>query len=509
MDSNSFTPSGQGLPNNMTPQPTPVPTPSPASQPAPQPISQPTPQPAPQPIPTPTPQPIPTSQPVPQPQPAPEPIPTPEPIQPVEPVPPTEPLPPTEPTPTPTPETPEPPKKSNAKLLIIICACVGVLALVVVILFAIPFGDNGTLWNTITSSNSQGGPGGTSNNVRKTGDTVNTGDYTYTANLDLEYEPKGSFHDGLLKAISKDGDIVYLDTSGNVAFTLDLSYDPKGDFSDGLLAVQCNANRTKTKSTVRSGGVMESNRALDRGEIETRTYGYIDKTGNLAIPCDYFDVKSFTNGYAAVVALQDKDLQGSYSIINPSGQTVVAPGKYSNIVYEDGTFKDGVFKSAYVANPDTKEYGWGCFNLNGEQLNTFADYNGTCITDTEKEAIKESIQAKFGSDNYQINTPSEGLIAVAQKEPLAMFFVDTDGNTVWTVDIDKVLDADEDEYVEGLIPIPMWVGEGERPSIETMMERGLSSEEIYNNAGVVYYDHSGEPVFIYRYSRLLENSDSE
>lgn len=485
MDSNSFTPSGQGLPNNMTPQPNPVPTPPPASQPAPQPIPQPAPQPAPQPISTPAP----------------------EPIQPVEPVPPTEPLPPTEPTPTTTPETPEPPKKSNTKLLIIICACVGILALIVVILFAIPFGDNVTLWNTITGS--QGGSGSTSSNARKTGDTVNTGDYTYTANLDLEYEPKGSFHDGLLKAISKDGDIVYLDTSGNVAFTLDLSYDPKGDFSDGLLAVQCNANRTKTKSTVRSGGVMESNRALDRGEIETRTYGYIDKTGNLAIPCNYHEVNSFTNGYAAVVALQDKDLQGSYSIINPSGQTVVAPGKYSNIVYEDGTFKDGVFKSAYVANPDTKEYGWGCFNLNGEQLNTFADYNGTCITDTEKETIKANIQAKFGSDNYQVNTPSEGLIAVAQKEPLAMFFVDTDGNTVWTVDIDKVLDADDNQYTEGLIPIPMWVGEGERPSIETMFERGLSEEEIYNNGGVVYYDHSGEPVFIYRYSRLLENSDSE
>ena len=510
MDNNSFTPSGQGSPNNMTPQPTPEPIPNTKPAPASDSTAEPTPEQSPVSVPEPT---------------APEPV-VPEPTTP-EPVAPTsEPTTPSiQPTPEPSPESsmssaavtpiPEPTKKPQSKLLIILCACMGVLALLAVVLFAIPFGNNGTLWNTITGGNgtsgSNGGNSGNgSNGTRQTGDTVITGDYTYTANLDLQYEPKGVFHDGLMEVITADGDIAYVDTSGNIAFTLDLSYEPRGDFGNGLLAVRCNANRTKTKPSYTSEGNIEKNAIVNRDEINNRTYGYIDKTGALAIPCQYYSADNFKNGYAAVVALQDKEAISSNSVIDPTGQTVVPAGKYSNIVYEDNTFKDGVFKSGYPINPDTNEYGWGCFNLNGDQLSTLDDRFGTCATDTDKEAIQASIQAKLGdTDNYHVGTPSEGLVAVSQREPMSMFFVDTDGNTVWTVDIDKVIDADEEEYTEGLIPIAMWTGDGERPSIETLMEGGISNEELYRNGGIVYYDHSGQPVFIYRYSTMLDNANNE
>ncbi|MBQ3433208.1 WG repeat-containing protein [Candidatus Saccharibacteria bacterium] len=492
MDNNSFTPSGQGSPNNMTPQSTP--------EPAPEPTPNPTPTPTPEPTPTPTPEPTPNPKSTPAPTVAPEPTSEP-PITPASPLE-SNSMPTTEPT-------PKTPKKTNTKLLIIICACIGVLALIAVILFIIPFSSNGTLWDSITNNkSSSSGSSSPTSNERKTGNTVVSGDYTYTANLDLEYEPKGAFHDGLMKVITADGDIAYLDTTGNIAFTLDLSYEPYGNFSNGLLAVRCNANRTKVKPSIRSGGYAMRNERTLGNEIETRTYGFLDKTGNLAIPCDYAEVKEFQNGYAAVIATQDRNLRNSYSIIDPAGQTVVPSGKYSNIVMEDNTFKDGIFKSAYAINPDANEYGWGCFNLSGEQLDTFSNYEGTCAEDADKDTIRESVQAKLGSsDTVHVSDPSEGLLLVSQMDPYSAYVVDTNGDTVWTIDIDKVVDADDDQYTEGLLPIAMWVGDGERPSLETMMSTGLTDEQLYQNAGIVYYDHSGEPVFIYRYSRLLENNE--
>lgn len=542
MDSNNFAPGGQGPEKNMTPQPSPEPTsnsnsipaPNPEPTPAPDPVltPEPTPEPTLDPAPAPAPDPVPNHEPAPEPAsaPTPAPEPTPTPDSPLEPT--TEPAtaPTSEPTTTPatepttepaaepaaTPSTPETPvKKSNTKLYGVIGAIVAILVIAAVVVFAVPFGDKGTLWNQISGSGTNGGGGG--GNVpggdgRKTGDLVNTGDYTYTANLDLEYEPMGLFHDGMLKAKDDDGNIVYLNESGQLAFVLDSNYQPSGDFSSGLLPVRCEANPN-------SGYQEEGARVhVETKEAYTRVkYGYVNKSGELAIPCQYDDADDFINGYAAVtLAMEDGSTYPPeyVGVIDPNNQKVTE-FRYNHIEYEDGTFEDGLFKANLPPAEGSTEYVWGCFNFSGEMTASIDRY-GECATSSDAQAnqtIVTNLTEKFGED-YYVADPSEGLVVIGGRNPYSMFVVDTSGETVWTVDIDKVLDADYDQYAEGLLPIPMWIGDDPYPGVEALMNIGTSSStlteaDMYRNAGVVYYDHSGKPVFIYRYARQLASMSTD
>ena len=390
----------------------------------------------------------------------------------------------------------EKPKKSlPSKQLMIISGFLLAVVLVAVLVFLIPFGEK-TLWQLMTGGNGSGGSGGGSS----TSQVVKTGGYTYTTNLDLEYEPSGYFHEGLLAAKDSDGNIVYLNTAGEVAFKLDPQYRIAGDFSDGLMPVKCGGAEN---------GSYDDYGAQGMRSIDFDTYGYVNKAGELVIPCQYSDAEEFSNGYAAV-SIEKDDPNDRYSyervywgVIDTSGNNVV-DYIYEYIQAEDGMFKDEVFE----ANKYTDgRYIDGCFDFSGNLLEDLStSYGRGCISDPQAEENKklaESFEEKIG-ERYIVSNFNEGLAAVYSFAPLEFYFINTDGDRVWTLDINKVVDVDEEEYQEGLFLAFMWVGDEAYPGVE-QLETMMRKDElfIYRNSAAVYYDHSGNPVFMYRYAKSL------
>ena len=115
------------------------------------------------------------------------------------------------------------------------------------------------------------------------------------------------FSDGLLPCWSystqedyfsgKNQAIFYIDTAGQTAFTLQgEKYSSFWSFSEGLAGV----------------------RSKENGKI-----GYIDKLGNLVIPCEYSSHSGFTDGLSAV------SKNGKYGYINKKNETVI-PFEYDN-----------------------------------------------------------------------------------------------------------------------------------------------------------------------------------
>ena len=353
----------------------------------------------------------------------------------------------------------------------------------------------------MTGGSGSGGMGGGGNGSSQSSQTIKTGDYTYTTNLDLEYEPRGTFHDGLIAARDSDGNTVYLDTAGKVAFTLDSKkYRSTGSFSDGRLSVAC----------ISAGD--------DEGySISTSKYGFIDKTGELVIPCQYAYANEFMNGYSAVMVRKADEDTGyestKYGVIDTEGNLVV-DYEYEEFRQESGTFLNKKFKaSKYDSEWNLKTL---CVTIGGGAPQELKSYSEPCAEDPDAEKGKEIVEAleeKYENEgkNYTVGKYSEGLVSVYSLSPLEFFFVDADGNKVWSVDTDKVVDADDNAYQEGLFRIYMWVGGEPRPSMEEL-ENMMRDEEqmlsLYDKVAAVFYDHSGNPVFMYRYSRSTANASS-
>lgn len=496
MDSDTFALGKQGDNNTDSPDKAPA---QPASVPAETDSASAPAETAPAPAPTPAPVPVnpvePTSAPVASSaEPAPSPV-APEPIAPVTAMP----VQPASDVPVGTDVTAAPAEKPKKGLSSKQWMTIGGLFLVVVLIavsvFLIPFGEK-TLWQSMTGGNGSGGSGGGSSS----GQVVKTGDYTYTTNLDLDYEPSGYFHEGLLAAKDSDGNSVYLDTAGKVAFKLDPQYRIVGDFSDGLAPVRC---RSAVDGSYDDYGVQGTR------SVDLDNYGYINKTGELVIPCQYSGVEEFSNGYAAV-SIEKSDPDSTYSyekaywgVIDTNGNNVV-DYIYGYIQYEDGIFKDGVFEANKYADG---KYISGCFDFSGNLLEDLStSYGAGCISDPqaeENEKLADLFKEKLG-ESYRVNKFNEGLAAVYSLSPLEFYFINTDGERVWTLDVNKVVDVDEDEYEEGLFLAFMWVGDEAYPGAE-MLESAMRNDEmfIYRNAAAVYYDHSGNPVFMYRYAKSL------
>lgn len=532
MDSNSFAPSGQGPSNNMTPQPTPNPLAQPPTTP---PTTPPPPPPSPT-LPPPPDAPSPVAPSPAEPQPAapptpptppddipetipsqPEPIPTPPPapddslnVAPASPEPlPAQPIsdpaqsPAPEPTPAPSPE-PKPKSKSSAKFFIILGSCLIGIALIIFVLFVIPFGDNGTLWNMVTSSNNGVG----SNDGIKTGDVVETGGYTYIANLDLQYAPTGYFSDGMLRASdTSNGATVFLDNAGNLAFTVQSPYYANNDFSNGLVAVSCTGDDL-----------------ILHDDDTNNNYGYLDKTGNLAIPCQYYRAETFKDGYAVVLRYvnvtetisdvseytdedgdeSEESIESTQSVsriksgvIDTSGNLVL-DFLYDEIYLQDGT------AYAYDYDDDTTDV----INLQtGEKTSYDTSLQKPQATDDNYDAY-EALQSQFG-DNYTVNKISEGVALVYDKDASSAYFVDANGNKVWDIDMNKIVDSDADKYREGLFPMVIWVGSDPYPGREGLIaisngSSSLTEADIMRNSAAVFYDHQGRIIFMYRYSNSYE-----
>lgn len=359
--------------------------------------------------------------------------------------------------------------------------------------------------------------GGSDSNGIKTGDTVTTAGYTYTANLDLEYEPSGDFSDGLLRARGSNGNTVFLNNAGQLALTLGDEYtiaNYDGNFHEGLLAVGCDDLYYSNPYSLEAND----------------DFGYLDKTGELAIPCQFASAGDFSNGYAVVSTVVSDDeptafdsVSGyydddgnyieetivdyydnviqKYGVIDTSGNFVVEYQDYD--IDESSTFENGVYKAS---DPDT--YIQYCFTIQGENLGEANYYNSnSCYAeDTSSDAVaaRESIQESLG-DQYTVKDFNDGVALVISKESMgSAYFVDLQGNKVFDLMSVNLVEVRSYEYSEGLFMAYVWDGSDPYPGFEAMISGDDDTEEfansVFNNTSIVYFDAKGQIVFRYHFA---------
>ncbi|MFM9277622.1 WG repeat-containing protein [Paenibacillus jiagnxiensis] len=206
-------------------------------------------------------------------------------------------------------------------------------------------------------------------------------------------ESDGAFHDGLLVAETSAGNLVFYNPKGERAFSLSAELKPVGDFHDqraivkntktnlygyintkGALAIPCQYSEAnvfsngKAKVTVASS--KESVFINPAGKILTRLkenaeseyvftdglalayasnngkVGFINTSGQLAVPYQYKYSRAFSDGLAIV-----QNGKGLYGYINTMGKEVIPPQFKS-----EGDFSEGL---APVQNAKGK---WGFIN---------------------------------------------------------------------------------------------------------------------------------------------------
>ncbi|WP_342415980.1 WG repeat-containing protein [Paenibacillus sp. FSL R10-2782] len=215
-------------------------------------------------------------------------------------------------------------------------------------------------------------------------------------------ESDGAFHDGLLAAETSAGNLVFYNTKGEKAFSLPAELKPIGDFHEqravvkntktnlygymntkGTVVIPCQYTEAssfsegKAKITIAS---TKENAIIDRtGTIltplkenveteyllsdglalayapNTGKIGFVNASGQLAIPYKYKYSRSFSDGLAIV-----QNSKGLYGYINTSGQEVI-PLQYKS----GGDFSEGL---APVQNAKGK---WGYINKQGKAVTPF------------------------------------------------------------------------------------------------------------------------------------------
>ncbi len=144
--------------------------------------------------------------------------------------------------------------------------------------------------------------------IDKSGKTVASVPGSKDAHMSSDYSPIGAdaFQEGLYPLCdvslpnTDDGfwPQGFIDTTGNFAIPAQTEWKVCQGFSDGMCCVFKGKNYT----------------SMDK------TYGYIDKTGKVVIPFDYFKANMFNFGYAAVAKGDIANIQ--YTIIDKTGKTV-------------------------------------------------------------------------------------------------------------------------------------------------------------------------------------------
>lgn len=119
-----------------------------------------------------------------------------------------------------------------------------------------------------------------------------------------KYSTLSSFHDGLTGSFDPEIGNIFIDKKGNVVFVLEL-LSIEGEFSEGLMAVRFLADIE----------------GVDESKYEFNKIGYIDKSGNLVIPCMYDKANPFYKGFAYVTKGDKKfyiDKHGKEAIVVPN-----------------------------------------------------------------------------------------------------------------------------------------------------------------------------------------------
>lgn len=205
--------------------------------------------------------------------------------------------------------------------------------------------------------------------------------FDLTDGVETPYDNIGySLSEGLVWAEEREsGDYVYLDKNGEVVLSVGLEYNRVWNFSDGLV---CVGKRVEVQ--------------IVPGEIDYASrYGFIDTAGQVAIPLEYCDAGSFSEGLAWV-----RNDDGKCGFIDKTG-AVVIPFEYDAV----SDFSGGmawVMQEVwdYEEDDEIKYYG-------------FIDKTGKLLTAIEY---------------YSADMPSEGLVRVRTSEGYG--FIDTSGQVL-------------------------------------------------------------------------------
>lgn len=140
--------------------------------------------------------------------------------------------------------------------------------------------------------------------------------------IPFEYSYLGSPFDGMILAKNDERMYGYFNLKGNLA--IDFIYDTASPFSEGLAVVGMDERDicidTKGNEVFRMPsrysiwGSFNDGLALTYDNTKD-LYGYIDKKGEIAIPCKYADADDFYEGYADV-----EDDNGNKFLINTKGE---------------------------------------------------------------------------------------------------------------------------------------------------------------------------------------------
>ncbi len=149
------------------------------------------------------------------------------------------------------------------------------------------------------------------------------------------------FEEGLAAVLNTDGKWGFIDKTGAEAIPCEFR-DTEYGFSEGLVAVE------DYEAFLNAEVIAEE----DSMEVVNGTWGYIDKTGKVVIPCKWLWARSFSEGLAAVCNYKDK-----WGFVDKTGKLII-PCQWDDIHYYG--FSDGL-----VGVKDSTGL-WGYINKTGE-----------------------------------------------------------------------------------------------------------------------------------------------
>ena len=150
--------------------------------------------------------------------------------------------------------------------------------------------------------------------------------------IPLVFQAASDFSEGVavVDTGNSRGRAAFVDHKGKLTLLTCVIYSEEmigfsGAFSEGLLPVTVGnqltyidriCNPLVKPDAIRGSGFSEGLAAVSSGDGK---HGYIDRTGKVAIPYEFLDAASFSEGLALV------NIDGKYGYINASGQVVIAP----------------------------------------------------------------------------------------------------------------------------------------------------------------------------------------
>ena len=161
-------------------------------------------------------------------------------------------------------------------------------------------------------------------------------------------------------------------------------------------------------------------------DTETQLYGYIDKTGGIAIEPQFESARDFSDGMAVV------ETEQGYYYIDKSGEKVLGP--YTEIS-ELGDFGDGL-AGVDLSDPDSYEEFVGFINKQGEQAITL--YKGSLLDYDSDKYLRIEPNPSSASKPWRVSQFSEGYAILidernGRKNRESYIVIDTEGNEVGTI----------------------------------------------------------------------------